>query len=234
MAVPWNGKDAFEKLAKRIQYLEDQVKALAAEPTTIPNVDSDPAATSVANVWIFNDNRVRIRKRDGTIREIVTTAPGASTSGSGQPAVPAQLVPHRDTWAASWSQTYRGNGAQRSESPLHVGSSGDSFNGLQTALIGWPYAAIQAALAGATIQAVEVYLYATHCYWNSGSDVYFASHTNTAAPGTLAGINTAAFSSAHVRGSDQGGEPDAGRWKRVDNTVGGMLRTEGRIQIWRK
>jgi hypothetical protein len=221
MAVPWNGRDEVEKLAKRIVYLEDQVKALAAAPTTVPNVDVAPAATFVGNVWMLSDGRLQVRRRDGTVREIAMTAAGSTTSGTTQTPVPPQLTTRQTTWAAAWSQTYRGNGAQRSETTLHVGSSGDSFNGVQTALIGWPYATIATALSGAVIQAVEVFLYTTHCYWNNGSDVFFASQFNTAAPGTLSGINTGVLSSAHVRGSDQGG---SGQWCRVDNNFGAFLR----------
>lgn len=221
MATGWNGRTELEKFAKRIQYLEDQVKALAAQPTTIPNVDVAPAATYVGNVWMLSDGRLQVRRRDGSVREIAMTAAASTTSGTTQAPIAAQLVSHRDTWAAAWSQTYRGNGAQRSESLLHVGSSGDSFNGTQTALIGWPYATIATALTGAVIQAVEIFLYATHCYWNGGSDVFFASQFNTAAPGTLSGINTGVLSSGHVRGSDEGG---SGVWLRVDNNFGAYLR----------
>lgn len=217
----WNGRDPMERFAKQLKSMEDRITALEAAPTTIPNVDVAPAATYVGNVWMLSDGRFQVRRRDGTVREVAMTAAGSTTSGTTQAPIPAQQTTHQSTYAAAWSQTYRGNGAQRSETVLHVGSSGDSFNGTQTALIGWPYATIATALSGATIQAVEIYLYTTHCYWNSGSTVYFASQFNTAAPGTLGGINTGVLSSGHVVGSDEGG---SGGWLRVDNNFGAFLR----------
>lgn len=216
----WDGLTPMEQFAKRIQELEDQVKALSAAPLHVPFVNTDTAAGS-SNMWGFNDNRIRVVKPDGTIREIVTTAPGSSTSGVGVPTPPAQTMTHQQTWGAAWSQTYRSNGAQRSETLLHVGNGADSFNGTQTALIGWPYATIASALTGAVISAVEVYLYTTHCWWNGGSTLNFASQFNTAAPGTLTGINTGVLSSGHVRGADQGG---GGAWLRVSTQFGGFLR----------
>lgn len=225
MGVPWDGRTEMERLAKRIKELEDQQRAQAAQGTHLPFVDADPNV-AYGNIWMMNDNRIRIRKPDGTIREIITTAPAGSTTGVALPAVPAQPRSHLDVWTAAWSQTYRGNGAQRPEDALHVGApgSGDSYNGNQTALIGWPYATIVTALSGATITSVEIFLYATHCYWNGGSTMSVASQINTAAPGSLSGINTGAINNVHVKGSDQGGESDAARWKRVSNQFGARLR----------
>jgi hypothetical protein len=223
VGVHWDGQTEIERLAKQLKELQDQVKELAAAGLNLPFSDTDPVS-AYGNVWAFNDNRIRIRKPDGTIREVITTAPAGSTTGTVLPAPPAQPTTRQGTWSASWSQTYRSNGATRSEDFLHVGYGGDSYNGSQTSLVGWPYATIAAALAGASISAVEIYLYATHCWWNGGSTVAFASHSNTAAPGSLGGINSGNLSTAHVRGSDVGGEADAGRWKRVSNTFGAMLR----------
>jgi len=222
----WDGKTDMERFAKRIKDLEDSVQALIAAGTVIPNVDADPAAgAGQPNVWIFNDNRLRVRKRDGTIREVVTTAPGSSSSGTPQPALPAQQVTGSQIFEAAWTQTYRGNGAQRTETMLHVGNSGDSFNGIQTALIGWPYASIASALAGATISLVEVYLYTTHAYWNSGATVQFASQFNTSAPSTLTGINTGVLSTGTVKGADQNPHQDDNqRWIKVSTNFGGFLR----------
>ena len=218
----WDGKTDLEKFALRIKELEDQVKALSASGTHMPFSDTDPGS-AYGNIWMFNDNRVRIRKPDGTIREIITTAGGTTTTGTGLPAPVAQQKSHQQTWAASWSQTYRGNGAQRSESFLHVGNGGDSFNGTQTALIGWPVGSIVTALTGAAITSVEVFLYATHCWWNGGSTINFASHNDAGgvAPGTLGGVNTGVLTNGHVRGADQGG---GGGWIPVSTTFGAMLR----------
>jgi hypothetical protein len=133
----------------------------------------------------------------------------------------AQTSTKQQTWNASFTQTYRGNGQQRSESLLHVGSGMDSFNGTQTALVGWPYATIASALAGSVITAVELFLYATHCWWNSGSTINIASQFNASAPSTLSGINTGVLSSVRVRGADQGG---GGSWSRISTQFGGFLR----------
>lgn len=216
----WDGLSPVEKFAKRIQELEDQVKALAATSTHMPFADSDPS-TAYGNMWMFNDNRIRIRKPDGTIREIITTAPGTTSTGTTLPPPVAQTSTKQQTWNASFTQTYRGNGQQRSETLLHVGSGQDSFNGTQTALVGWPYATIASALAGSVITAVELFLYATHCWWNSGSTINIASQFNASAPSTLSGINTGVLSSVRVRGADQGG---GGSWSRISTQFGGFLR----------
>jgi hypothetical protein len=216
----WDGLTDLERLTKRIKELEDQVTALQAAGTHLPFVDNDPAV-QYGNIWGMNDNRIRIRKPDGTIREIITTAPGASGSGTLLPPVPAQPQTHQATWAAAWSQGYRQNGQQRADTTLHQGYGNDSFNGNQTSLIGWPYATIATALAGASITAVEVYLYVTHCWWNAGATAGFASHNNASAPATLAGITTGIVSTAHVQGTDQGGKQG---WHSISTQFGGWLR----------
>lgn len=222
MGVSWNGRTEVERLAKQIQELKDQITALSANGSHIPFVDTDPDA-AYGNVWAMNDNRIRLRKPDGTIREIVTTAPAGSTTAVALPTPPAQPKTYQTIWNAAWSQTYQGGGGQRSENLLHVGYS-DSYNGRQVSLVGWPYAAVATALSGARITAVEIYLYATHCWWNSGSTVSVSSQINTGAPGTLTGINTGVLTNVHVKGSDQGGEPDGNRWKRVSTNFGAYLR----------
>lgn len=224
MGVPWDGRTDIERLAKRIKALEDQVTALTAAGASVPFVDANPDV-AYGNLWMFNDNKLRIRKPDGTIREVITTAAAGTTTGTGLPAAPAQPKLFQGTWVATFSQTYQQDGDQRSESFLHVGTpGGDSFNGRQTSLVGFPFATIAAALAGARISRVWLYLYATHCYWNSGSTIAIASHVNASAPGSLGGVNTGILTNVHVKGSDQGGEPDVQRWKPVSTTLGGLLR----------
>jgi hypothetical protein len=216
----WTGRDEIQQLAKRIKELEDQLRAVQSAGTHLPFVDTDPNV-SYGNLWMFNDNRLRIRKPDGTIREIVTTAPGSASSGSGLPAPTVQAQPHRGTYSAAWSQSYRGNGAARGDASLHFGYGTSSWGGLESSLIGWPYATIAADLAGATVTGVELYLYVEHCWWNSGATIGLASHNNTAQPGTLGGITTGFVSSINVKGADQGGTQG---FHAISTAFGGWLR----------
>lgn len=219
MGTPWDGRTDLERFAKRIQALEDAVKALQAAGAAVPFTDVDPSPI-FGNLWAMNDNRIRLRKPDGTIREIVTTAPGATTTGTPLPAVPAAPKTLQGVWSAAWTQTYKQNGGQRPETALHVGY-GDGYNGIQTCLIGWPYATIASALAGSVVTAVDIYLYCTHCWWNSGSDVGFASHNNTSKPTNLGGVTTGLVSSTHIRGTDQGGVQG---WHGISTVFGAWLR----------
>lgn len=221
--VDYDWRSAEEKLAKVISGLQDRITALESAGLRLPFVDADPAA-QYGNVWMFNDNKVHIRKPDGTIREIITTAPGGTGTGTPLPPAPVQTSTHRSEWAASWSQTYRQSGAQRSEDTLHVGYA-DSYNGRQTSLVGFPFATIRSALAGASITKVELYLYATHCWWNAGATVSIGSHTaGGSAPGSMGSINRTLVSNVHVRGSDHGGESDTARWKVINTGFGNWLR----------
>lgn len=222
MGTPWNGRSEIERLAKVIQELRDQVTALQAAGLHVPIVDDDPG-TQYGNAWILSDNRLRVRRPDGTIIQVSLTATGTGTSGTPLPAPPAQTRTYQSTWSASWSQTYRGNGDQRSENSLHVGYGADSWSGWQTSLIGWPYATIATALTGATVSKVEIYTYCTHCWWNDGASMGVGSHNFTSAPSSL-GARPGIVSTVHVKGSDQGGEPDAQRWKSVSTSFGAGLR----------
>lgn len=215
----YNYRDDLQKLAATIKSLQDQITALQAQGAYVPMVDTDPNA-QYGNIWLFNDNRIRIRKRDGTIREIVTTAPGSSTTGTGLPAAPAQPTTQQNRWLATWSQTYMQSGGQRSESSLHVGYA-DSYNGRQTSLIGFNSGSIAAGLSGAAINRVEIYLYCTHCYWNAGSTVFIGTHMNGSAPGTLSNVNRIGVSQTHVQGSDQGGNQG---WHDISTNIGAWLR----------
>lgn len=215
----WNGRTPEERLAKKINELAAQVTAVQSAGLHLPFVDTDPDV-QYGNVWMFNDNVIRIRKPDGTIRQVVTTAPGGSTTGTPLPTPPAQKRTFQANWSASWSQTYKQDGSQRNENSLHVGY-GDGYNGKQTSLIGWPYATISAALAGSTVTAVQVYLYCTHCWWNGGSTLGIGSHNNTAAPGSLSSP-PGQVTSLHVQGADQGGKQG---WHSVSTSLGAGLRS---------
>lgn len=219
--VAWDGRTEVERLSKMLKNLQDQITALQAAPLRLPFVDADPTTAYPGNWWAFNDNKIHLRKPDGTIREIITTAPASTTTGTPLPPPAAQVTTHVSTYSASFTQTYQGDGDQRNENTLHVGYGSDSFNGRQTALIGFPYATIASNLSGASITKVELYLYCTHTWWKSGASLAVGAQTNTSAPGSLGGVTHVGISGVTVKGTDVG----AGQgFHSVSTSLGAYLR----------
>ena len=100
---------------------------------------------------------------------------------AGQPAPPvtgrkASTV----TWSAVGSATYRGDGSKRTDTG-DVVQGYSSYNGNGRGLWLFP-AAMQSALAGATITKLEVYAYANHWWYNSGGTARIHLHGYSAAP----------------------------------------------------
>jgi hypothetical protein len=216
----WEQTTPEGNVAAYIRRLEARIRALETRTIYLPFLDTDPDPNTAGNFWMYNDNRLRIRKPDGTIREIVTTAPAGGGSGTPLPPPPAQPKTRSTTWAAAWSQPYRQNGAKRTDSNrLFVGYA-DSFNGRQTALVGMP-TSVQSTLAGSTINKVEVWLYCLHAYWNNGMTCYFGTSTNTSEPGSLPGLSHSQKASATFKGADKGG---GGKWVTLPNSFGQWFR----------
>ena len=99
-------------LAKAIRKAGDKGRRVAG--FVLPFFDAAPDSGNPTNMWMFNDNRLLIRKPDGTYREIVTTAPGALTSSA---ALPTEADPafYSSTYTATWGQSY---------CPLHGAETG--------------------------------------------------------------------------------------------------------------
>lgn len=214
------GRTPEERFLEIIDGLQQRISALEARPLQIPILDADPPITYKGNVWMFSDGRLHIRLNDGTVQEFTAGVTSGGTSGTSAPVVPPQPITYETAWSATWTQAYRQSGGVTGgdQQKLYYGNSGESsYNGRQSSLIGFDYAAIQAALAGAVINKVEIYLYNEHTWLNSGATVYFGTHSNATKPGTFGGVVTNFISTGATKRS-------LGTWHVVNTTIGAQLR----------
>ena len=58
-----------EWLARQIAEMQRRIEALESRPVRIPFLDADPPATDPANIWGFEDKRLRVRQPGGSISE---------------------------------------------------------------------------------------------------------------------------------------------------------------------
>lgn len=91
------------------------------------------------------------------------------------------------TYAASWSGSYDGAGAYNSFYGNGVNQGYySSTNGNQKGMVGFP-STVATDLTGATVNKVEVYLYANHWFYNYGGTAVLGVHGATSRPGTFSG-----------------------------------------------
>ncbi len=187
--------DPMAQLAARIRALETGLADVARRPAYIPVLDEDPPEDSPHVVWLMQDGRLRARYRDTdgvtlTIREFEPVpTPGSGSSGEPTPDPEPITVTKQLTYGSTWSATYRGNGALRTDKPglIGHGSSGDSFGGKMSGLIGFNSAAIAADLAGATVNAAWIVLSNDRTWYNDGGTLMFGGHGFGSAPGSWNG-----------------------------------------------
>lgn len=191
---------------------------LSTAPLLVPVLNADPGTDYPGNFWCMPDGKLRLRLKDGTIKEYSPVAP--TVPAATNPAPPPQPVTRQNTWTATWGQAYRANGGTTggTGSMLYQGSSGDSYNGRQRSLIGFDYASIQSALAGSNVIGVELWLYTNHTYWNSGGTAKLGLHNNAAKPGSWGGtIGRDFVSEGHVPNI-------GGTWLGLSTEFGSRLR----------
>jgi hypothetical protein len=211
-----------QRLANLIAELRGDVDALRSRAFRIPILDADPPSTEPGNLWAFTDGRIRLRTAVG-MQNFIPGAVGSSTSGTAKPA-PGALQTYTSTWGALWTQTYKGDGTKRSASSMFYGNNADGL-GRQKVQIGFDYAAIAAALAGSTVNRVELYFTQGDCYSSAGCDVHYGAHANVSAPGTWGGIYRGDVSTVHYGGSN-GREwfSYEAKWADVSSSFGTWLR----------
>lgn len=128
-----------------------------------------------------------------TTTAISTTTP--TTTPSSDP-TPTAVTKYVTTWTANNSQSYEGDGTQRSFATTNiiqgVAPYGGYGNERGLALFTASNStgdetgkSITTALSGATISKVEVYLYAEHWYYNSGGTARIGYYNGTSIPTTL-------------------------------------------------
>lgn len=141
---------------------------------------------------------------------------GVASSGGGSTTAP--VADYVREFPCTWSRSYNSASAAK----LYQGDAG---YGNGKSLIGFDDVAIRSALSGATILSIELYLYASHWYNNSGGTVIVSTHNwGTQSNG---GFNVAAYPGRN------GGTYDVtryhlnkpeGRWQGLPVSIGNQLR----------
>lgn len=109
-----------------------------------------------------------------------------TAANDGTPAGSSVAAPSRQVYEgfASWSRTFKGDGSVRTDTTDLV-QGYNSFNGIQKAMVGW--GDLTAMLSGATIESVQIYLYAYHWDANSGGTALIGTHGQLSLPGSFSG-----------------------------------------------
>jgi hypothetical protein len=160
----------------------------------IPTLAADPPETDPTNLWMRYDGRLRGRFWNGTGYTYVDypmrtdiTSPPAVPAYPARPAQPAAPTTRSKSYAAIWTQSYNGDGSQRTDAlgttNVIFGNINDGL-GRQKSLIGFDYATIATDLTGSTVKRVDYFMQNLDSYRDSGVDVYFGIHNVTALPST--------------------------------------------------
>lgn len=128
-----------------------------------------------------------------TIEDVGLPAPNLAVPNTGGGTNPP-VQQYTATFSATWVGSYDGAGNLNSfggASRAYQGDAGDG-QGNRKALIGFNYAAIQSALAGATINACSVTLYFEHWWLNAGGTAVIGTHNQavSSAPATFGSNST--------------------------------------------
>ena len=180
--------------AKFAQQIMEMVEARIRKLRfVIPIFAADPPETDPTNLWMRWDGRLRSRYWNGSVF-VYTDYPLRSdiTSPPAVPAYPANPAPPSlpqtvsRTWSALWSQTYKADGTQRTDTAGGVqcffGSEDAYMN--QKSLIGFDYADIVSKLSGSTIQSITITLTGLSTYYPTGAQVAMGMHNQTTEPST--------------------------------------------------
>lgn len=123
--------------------------------------------------------------------DIFGTDSSLFSGGGGSAGTP--VTTYTKTYTATFGGGYRANNAPTTASDSFIWQGyGDSFNGNQKGLVGFPYTTIQSDLTGATVQACSFRFKVGHTWFNSGSQARLGTHTYTSEPGTYNPANVSA------------------------------------------
>lgn len=181
-----------EKLMATIKAMQDEITSLRQRRTWIPVVDDALGVETGNNIWAYNDGRLFVRFPDGNVRQYnpdnaVIPTPTPTPTTTPKPKPPPPPVTRQKVWSASWSGSYKNNGDRRTDTNHLYYGNGDSYNGTQKSLIGFP-SSLSTTLTGSRIKKVELYLHNIHAWWNNGVDITFGVHNNTSRPASYGGV----------------------------------------------
>lgn len=135
----------------------------------------------------------------------------APPPAAGDPVVakPKPKVTYTKNYSATWSGSYRSNGAYSSShgSGMTQGNSGDGWLGDARALVGFNDSQIRKDLSGATIKGCYITLYANHWWENNGGTARIGTHKYSSRPSKIGG------SSINPQRVSSGGWPKPGKRK---------------------
>lgn len=186
--IPTTPEGKFAEQVKRLV-----LDILRRQRFVIPTLSADPPTTDPTNLWMRWDGRLRGRYWNGSgytyvdypMRSDITSPPAVPAYPS-PPASAATPQTYVTTWPGTWSQSYQGSNAKRTdtigEQNLVFGTEG-SF-GLQKSLVGFDYTSIVSALTGSTIQEVKLTMTMLHTYWPDSVSPMFGMHNLTSEPTT--------------------------------------------------
>lgn len=121
------------------------------------------------------------------------------------------------TYAANGSASFQSNGTNRGVASCYQGYY-SSTNGNQYSMITFPYATIQADLAGATVTKTELYLNNNHFYSNSGGTAIIGYHNQSSVSGSHSSsqitdnVDTESFTYGQAK------------WFTITNTIGNAFK----------
>lgn len=179
-----------------VKKILEEVMRQLPKPTAIPVLQTDPVETDPTNLWMRNDGRLRGRYWNGASYTYIDyplrsdiTAPPSIPAAPAFPGYPAAPTTYKKTYTATWSQSYQGSGAKRTDT---IGEQMAVFGqdpatpsyGVQRSLIGFDYTTIAADLTGTTIYGIQLELTNVEAYWASGVSIYAGMHNVTAEPTT--------------------------------------------------
>ncbi|QGX08241.1 hypothetical protein EEW87_16345 [Janibacter melonis] len=146
---------------------------------------------------------------------------GQTSGGGGGGSTTVTERTYVSTWTATSSVTYKGDGTQRgSDAQGDIIQGYNSYNGLQkgaflfsgSATSGETTKTMSAALSGATVKKVEIYLYANHTYFGAGGTVSLMRATQTSMPSTWSGVTRTGTAKTYNLKSGEG------KWVTVDTS----------------
>lgn len=155
--------------------------------------DSTPGGTDAHIGWYFTTN---VNNTSGLVcagTDVGGGSPGSrlyvedcgptvdyTTFNMGTGTAPVQT--YTKTYSANGSASFQSDGDNRGVSSCYQGYYSGT-NGNQFSMISFPYATIQADLAGATITKTELYLNNNHFFSNSGGTAIIGTHNQTSVSG---------------------------------------------------
>jgi hypothetical protein len=198
---------AADLLADKIASMVDKAMAKRSSGFVIPVLEEDPDPDEPTNIWALMDGRIRYRTPDGTVRELPTTTPGATTSGTPLPADPG-LFTFKKVYPSAWAATYCAvHGVETGGDELDYGYR-SAVHGERRLMIGFDDAQIRTDLTGAAIKRVEFKAQNVYSFSPRGVEIIWGGHKSSTAPAAYAATRVDLFrgvwpTSGYAGGSDR-------------------------------